>query len=71
LPDTILLQGYWHFGKISSLLLNCLHVQKANNKPVQKHNGFLEGWIFQPIRAFQITLIGWIKADPPKRPLLL
>jgi len=43
--------------------LACLHDQSKN--------GFFEGpAFFQPISAFQIALIGWIKAASPKKPLL-
>jgi len=35
---------------------------------------FLEGWLFSAnqgfLRTFQIALIGWIKAGPPKKPLV-
>jgi len=54
-------------GFCADVLLACLHDQ---SKP-----GFFRGPVFfQPIRAFwktfQIALIGWIKAGPPKKPLL-
>jgi len=47
-------------------LIACLHDQNKS--------GFFGGpAFFQPFRAFrklQIALIGWIEADPPKKPLL-
>jgi len=51
-----------------NVILACLHDQNKS--------GFFGGpAFFQPIRAifletFQIALIGWIKAGPPKKPLL-
>jgi len=53
--------------EIFKLLLACLHDQSKS--------GFFGGpAFFQPIRGFlktfQIALIGWINAGPPKKPLL-
>jgi len=50
---------------LSGLLLTCLHDQ---NKVA-----FLEGWLSSQLEVFEyffIALIDWIKAGPPKKPLL-